>query len=208
MIRPVIHRAVVASKNPDKVAELETLLARHGLVGEVVRGLDWPDVVEDAPTLEGNALLKARQVARSTGLPSIADDTGLEVEALGGAPGVRTARYSGPDATYQSNVDALLAALRGVENRTARFRTVVVAVLADGAEVIAEGELVGEIAHARRGSAGFGYDPVFDVGGRTLAEMASPEKDRISHRARAIRALADALATHQTDPVPASRAEG
>ena len=208
MIRPVIHRAVVASKNPDKIAEIETLLALHGLVGEVVRGLDWPDVVEDAPTLEGNALLKARQVARSTGLPSIADDTGLEVEALGGAPGVHTARYSGPDATYQSNVDALLAALQGVEDRTARFRTVVVAILADGAEVVAEGELVGEIAQARRGSAGFGYDPVFDVDGRTLAEMAPQEKDRISHRARAIQALADALATHRTDPVPASRAEG
>ena len=194
MIRPVIHRAVVASKNPDKITELETLLARHGLVGEVVRGLDWPDVVEDAPTLEGNALLKARQVALSTGLPSIADDTGLEVDALGGAPGVRTARYSGPDATYQSNVDALLAALQGVEDRAARFRTVVVAVLAGGTEVVAEGELVGEIAWARRGSAGFGYDPVFEVDGRTLAEMEPQEKDLISHRARAIQALADALA--------------
>ncbi|MYB44859.1 MAG: RdgB/HAM1 family non-canonical purine NTP pyrophosphatase [Acidimicrobiia bacterium] len=194
MIRPVIHRAVVASKNPDKITELETLLARHGLVGEVVRGLDWPDVVEDAPTLEGNALLKARQVALSTGLPSIADDTGLEVDALGGAPGVRTARYSGPDATYQSNVDALLAALQGVEDRAARFRTVVVAVLADGTEVVAEGELVGEIAWARRGSAGFGYDPVFEVDGRTLAEMEPQEKDLISHRARAIQALTDALA--------------
>lgn len=194
MIRPVIHRAVVASKNPDKIAELEALLARHGLVTDVVRGLDWPDVVEDAPTLEGNALLKARQVALSTGLPSIADDTGLEVKALGGAPGVHTARYSGPDATYQSNVDALLSALQGAEDRTARFRTVVVAVLADGAEVVAEGELVGEIAQARRGSAGFGYDPVFDVDGRTLAEMEPQEKDLISHRARAIQALADALA--------------
>ncbi|MYC86013.1 MAG: RdgB/HAM1 family non-canonical purine NTP pyrophosphatase [Acidimicrobiia bacterium] len=194
MIRPVIHRAVVASKNPDKITELETLLARHGLVGEVVRGLDWPDVVEDAPTLEGNALLKARQVALSTGLPSIADDTGLEVDALGGAPGVRTARYSGPDATYQSNVDALLAALQGVEDRAARFRTVVVAVLADGTEVVAEGELVGDIAWACRGSAGFGYDPVFEVDGRTLAEMEPQEKDLISHRARAIQALADALA--------------
>jgi len=194
VIRPVIHRAVVASKNPDKITELETLLARHGLVGEVVRGLDWPDVVEDAPTLEGNALLKARQVALSTGLPSIADDTGLEVDALGGAPGVRTARYSGPDATYRSNVDALLAALQGVEERAARFRTVVVAVLADGTEVVAEGELVGEIARARRGSAGFGYDPVFEVDGRTLAEMEPQEKDLISHRARAIQALVDALA--------------
>lgn len=194
MSHPVIDRAVVASKNPDKITELEALLTRHGLVGEVVRGLEWPDVVEDAPALEGNALLKARQVARSTGLPAIADDTGLEVDALGGAPGVHTARYSGPDATYRSNVDALLAALRGVEDRTARFRTVVVAILADGAEVVAEGELVGEIARARRGSAGFGYDPVFDVDGRTLAEMDPQEKDQVSHRARAIQALADALA--------------
>jgi len=190
---PVIGRAVVASKNPDKIAELESLLTSHGLVSEVVRGMEWPDVVEDAPTLEGNALLKARQVARSTGLPAIADDTGLEVEALGGAPGVHTARYSGPDATYESNVDALLEALRGVEDRTARFRTVVVAILADGAEVVAEGELIGEIALGRRGSSGFGYDPVFDIDGRTLAEMEPQEKDLISHRARAIRALADAL---------------
>ena len=203
MSQPVIGRAVVASKNPDKIAELETLLTGHGLVGEVVRGMEWPDVVEDAPTLEGNALLKARQVARSTGLPSIADDTGLEVEALGGAPGVHTARYSGPDATYQSNVDALLQALRGVEDRTARFRTVVVAILADGAEVVAEGELVGAIALERRGSAGFGYDPVFDVDGRTLAEMERQEKDLISHRARAIRALADALAPTGHDQAPA-----
>lgn len=208
MRRPLIDRAVVASKNPDKIAELETLLARHGLVGEVVRGLEWPDVVEDAPTLEGNALLKARQVARSTGLPSVADDTGLEVEALGGAPGVHTARYSGPDATYESNVDALLQALRGVERRTARFRTVVVAILADGAELVAEGELVGQITRARRGSSGFGYDPVFEVDGRTLAEMEPQEKDLISHRARAIQALAEALATYGTDPVPAGRAEG
>ncbi len=193
MSHPVISRAVVASKNPDKIAELETLLTRHGLVGEVVRGMEWPDVVEDAPTLVGNALLKARTVANSTGLPSIADDTGLEVEALGGAPGVHTARYAGPDATYRSNVDALLQALLGVEDRTARFRTVVVAILADGAEVVAEGELIGEITLERRGSSGFGYDPVFDVDGRTLAEMELQEKDLISHRARAIRALADAL---------------
>ena len=197
MSRPVIDRAVVASKNPDKIAELETLLARQGVVGEVVRGMEWPDVVEDAPTLEGNALLKARRVARSTGLPSIADDTGLEVDALGGAPGVHTARYSGPDATYGSNVDALLAALRGVEDRTARFRTVVVAILADGAEVVAEGELVGEITLARRGSGGFGYDPVFEVDGRTLAEMGRNQKNLVSHRARAIVALADALSAHR-----------
>ena len=204
MSRPTIDRAVVASKNPDKITELEVLLIRHGLVGEVVRGLDWPDVVEDAPTLEGNALLKARQVAASTGLPAIADDTGLEVDALGGAPGVRTARFSGPDATYESNVAALLDALRDAGDRTACFRTVAVAILADGTEVVAEGELVGKIATGRRGSAGFGYDPVFDVNGRTLAEMSPQEKDRISHRARAIKALADALAAQ----VPSDADEG
>ena len=200
MRQPAIHRAVVASKNPDKIAELEALLIRHGLVGEVVRGLDWPDVVEDAPTLEGNALLKARQVAASTGLPAIADDTGLEVDALGGAPGVRTARFSGPDATYESNVAALLDALRGAKDRTARFRTVAVAIVADGTEVVAEGALMGEIATCRRGSAGFGYDPVFDVNGRTLAEMSPQEKDRISHRALAIEALVDALAARGSSP--------
>ena len=208
MSPPAIDRAVVASKNPDKIAELEALLIRHRLVGEVARGLDWPDVVEDAPTLEGNALLKARQVAASTGLPAIADDTGLEVDALGGAPGVRTARFSGPDATYESNVIALLDALRDAADRTARFRTVAVAILADGTEVVAEGELVGEIATNRRGSAGFGYDPVFVVNGRTLAEMSRQEKDRISHRALAIRALADALAARVAAPVPPDEDEG
>ena len=155
-----------------------------------MRGLDWPEVVEDAATLEGNARLKARQVAKTTGLAAIADDTGLEVEVLGGAPGVHTARFSGPDATYESNVATLLAALEGVGERAARFRTVVVAVLPDGREVVAEGELRGEITAYPRGLGGFGYDPVFAVGGRTLAEMGVGEKNRISHRARAIRALA------------------
>lgn len=193
MSGPAIGRVVVASKNADKIREMESLLVGSGVVKEIVRGLDWPDVVEDAPTLQGNARLKAREVAAATGLASIADDTGLEVAALGGAPGVHTARFSGPDATYESNVVALLAALDGVGERSARFRTVVVAVLEDGREVVAEGVLNGAITTRPVGSAGFGYDPVFAVGGRTLAQMGERYKNRISHRARAIRALADAL---------------
>ncbi len=193
MSGPAIGRVVVASKNADKIREMESLLVGSGVVKEIVRGLDWPDVVEDAPTLQGNARLKAREVAAATGLASVADDTGLEVAALGGAPGVHTARFSGPDATYESNVVALLAALEGVGERSARFRTVVVAVLEDGREVVAEGVLNGAITTRPVGSAGFGYDPVFAVGGRTLAQMGESYKNRISHRARAIRALADAL---------------
>ncbi len=193
MTRPAISRAVVASKNADKIREMETLLVGGEVIEEVVRGLDWPDVVEDAPTLAGNALLKARAVAAATSLTAIADDTGLEVHALDGAPGVHTARFSGPDATYRSNVAALLTALEGLEDRTARFRTVVVAILEDGREVLAEGVLDGEITTSPRGSGGFGYDPVFAVGCRTLAEMGEEEKNRISHRARAITALAEAL---------------
>ena len=193
MTGPVIGRAVVASKNPDKIAEMEHLLVASGVIGEIVTGMEWPDVVEDATTLEGNARLKARAVSERTGLVSIADDTGLEVDALGGVPGVHTARFSGPDATYESNVSALLGALANVENRSARFRTVVIAILSDGSEVVAEGVLPGEIAHHPRGSGGFGYDPVFAVGSRTLAEMPADEKNLISHRARAIRGLAEAL---------------
>jgi XTP/dITP diphosphohydrolase len=188
-----IDRAVVASKNPDKIAEIESVLASAGVVGEIVRGRQWPDVVEDASTLAGNALLKARAVSQATGLAAIADDTGLEVDALAGAPGVFTARFSGPEATYDSNVAALLEALEGVEDRGARFRTVIAVVLGDGTEYLAEGELVGTIAWEPRGDGGFGYDPIFEVDGRTLSEIGSEEKNRISHRARAISAMAEKL---------------
>lgn len=190
-----LDRVVVASQNPDKVAEIEAVLGEMGLVGEIVRGLTWPEVVEDAPTLEGNAVLKARAVLAATGLPAIADDTGLEVDALGGAPGVYTARFSGPGATYESNVTALLAAMDEVEDRAATFRTVMALVTPDGDEVIAEGRLDGAITTERRGEFGFGYDPVFEVDGRTLAEIGETEKNAMSHRARAIRALAAELST-------------
>lgn len=186
----MIPRLVVASKNADKLPEIEAILSGTGLAGEVVTGLDWPDVDETGETLEENALLKARAVVGATGLPAIGDDTGLEVAALDGAPGVRTSRFAGPRASYAENVTRLLETLDGVVDRSARFRTVVALVFPDGVEMVAEGFLAGVIAHEPRGSGGFGYDPVFLVGSRTLAEMSEDEKNSLSHRSQAIRALA------------------
>jgi len=185
----VIPRLVVASKNPDKIAEIEAVLGETGLVAEVVRGLDWPDVDETADTLEDNALLKARAVCEATGLPVLADDTGLEVSALDGRPGVRTARYAGEEASYADNVTKLLESLGDTEERSARFVTVVALRFPDGVEMVAPGHLDGMITRSPRGSGGFGYDPVFEVGGRTLAEMSIAEKNELSHRARAVRRL-------------------
>ncbi len=189
----MIPRLVVASKNPDKITEIEGILDSIRLAREVVRGLDWPEVDETGSTLEENALLKARVVVEYTGLPVLADDTGLEVEALDGAPGVQTARYAGEGARYEDNVAKLIEEMSGVADRGARFRTVVALVFPDGVEVTAEGALEGRITEESRGDAGFGYDPVFELAGRTLAEMGGDEKNRLSHRARAIRALAESL---------------
>lgn len=187
-------RLVVASKNPDKIVEVEEVLEALGLVGQIVRGLEWPDIEETEDSLEGNALLKARTVAAATGLPALADDTGLEVAALGGAPGVRTARFAGPNATYADNVARLLADLEGRDDRSARFLTAVAVVdPTTGREWTAEGGVDGVITRTLRGSGGFGYDPVFEVDGRTLAEMTSAEKHAVSHRARAIQAIARVL---------------
>lgn len=189
----MIPRLVVASKNPDKVTEIESVVEPSGLAGEIVRGLDWPDVHETGATLEENALLKARAVVESTGLPVIADDTGLEVAALAGAPGVRTARFAGPEATYEQNVAHMLDSMTGVEDRAARFRTVVALVFPDGVEIVAEGSLEGRITDHPRGDDGFGYDPIFEVDGTTLAEMGLEAKNRLSHRARALRALIESV---------------
>ena len=189
----MIPRLAVASKNPDKIKEIEEVLGQIGLADEIVQGLDWPDVEETGETLAENALIKARAVVQATGLPAIADDTGLEVEALGGEPGVHTARFAGPDATYDENVALMLEVMEGVSDRAARFRTVVALVFPDGVEVVAEGSVEGVITKSRRGSSGFGYDPVFEVEGRTLAEMTPEEKNQLSHRAHAIRGLGGAL---------------
>jgi XTP/dITP diphosphohydrolase len=189
----VIPRLVVASKNPDKVEEIEGILAPLGLVGEVVKDLDWEDVEETGVTLEENALLKARAVVEATGLPVVADDTGLEVDALDGAPGVQTARFAGDGARYEDNVAKMIAVMDGQSDRTARFRTVVALVFPDGVEVVADGSVEGRITEAPRGAGGFGYDPIFEIDGATLAEMSAEEKNQLSHRARALRALAETL---------------
>lgn len=189
--RPV----VVASQNPDKIAEIEAVLADLGVTVE--RGHEWPEVEETEDTLEGNALLKARAVAAHTGLAAIGDDTGLEVAALGGAPGVMTARYAGQNAEYSDNVAKLLGALSGETNRRARFRTAVALVTPEGDELVVEGTLAGEIALRPRGTGGFGYDSVFEVGAVTLAEIDVAAKHEISHRGRALRSLHAALEAHK-----------
>ena len=189
--RPAIPRVVVASKNRDKIVEIEAILLEEAIAGEIVRGLAWPDVDETESTLEGNALLKARAVAAATGLPAVADDTGLEIAALGGRPGVHTARYAGPEASYQDNVDKVLGELDQVVDRSAVFRTVVALVWPDGQEVTAEGWLDGRIANHPRGAFGFGYDPVFEVEGATLAELGPRQKASVSHRAAALGNLAE-----------------
>jgi XTP/dITP diphosphohydrolase len=188
-------RIVVATFNEDKRRELEALLAWPDLELVSMRsfaGASSPD--EDGDTLLENAFIKARAAHAMTGLPVIADDTGLEVDALGGRPGIHAARYAGPGATYDDNVARLVAELEGVPaaRRTARFRTVCAAVLANGGELHAEGVLEGRIVEAARGTNGFGYDPVFEIAelGRTLAELSAEEKNARSHRARAVRALA------------------
>lgn len=188
-------KVVLATANPDKARELAGLLEGFDVVP---RPAGLPDVVEDADTLEGNARLKAVAVAEATGELAVADDTGLEVDALGGRPGVFAARYAGADATYADNVAKLLEELAGVPApaRTARFRTVALARFPDGREIVAEGTVDGTIAEAPAGEDGFGYDPVFvpaGADGRTFAQMTRAEKAAVSHRGRALRALAARL---------------
>ncbi len=165
----------------------------------IERPEDVADVDEDADSLEGNAFLKARALVEATGLPAVADDTGLFVAALDGRPGVFSARYAGENATYAENVAKLLSELEGLSEaqRGARFRTVVVVAYPDREPLVVDGVLEGFISAEPRGDQGFGYDPVFvPVGGdgRTLAEMSPDEKNVISHRGRALRKLVDVLA--------------
>jgi XTP/dITP diphosphohydrolase len=192
----VIVRVVLASANPDKAREIRSIVGDTIVL--VPRPGDLPDVIEDGETLLDNARLKAIALCNATGLAALADDTGLEVDALGGAPGARAARFAGEHASYDDNVTKLLGALAGVDDssRTARFRTVAMVRFPDGREVTAEGVVEGRIAKQRRGTGGFGYDPVFvpiEGDGRSFAEMGEDEKHAISHRGRALRALAAAL---------------
>ncbi len=183
-----IKKLVIASRNDHKILEMEQLLSPLGI--EVLSTKDFPnleEVVEDRPTLKGNALKKARYVAAQTNLPALSDDTGLEVEDLNGEPGVYSARYAGPSASYEDNVIKLLDELSGKENRKARFRTIVA--LVDGDEEFTfEGICNGKIIEEQRGREGFGYDPIFmpvDYE-HTFAELDSSKKNLISHRGKAV----------------------
>lgn len=193
------HTLVAATANPHKLAEIAAILGAISGAAKVEllpRPEDLGEIVEDGDTLEANARLKATAVCRHTGSPAVADDTGLEVAALDGAPGVRSARFAGDRAGEADNRRRLLADLQGAADRSACFRTVAVAAFPDGAVLVAEGIAAGLISEAPRGDRGFGYDPVFvpeEGDGRTFAEMAADEKNGISHRGRAFRALAAQL---------------
>jgi XTP/dITP diphosphohydrolase len=186
----MIRELVLATRNQHKVEELVALLRDLGVT---IRTLDEfpdvPDVVEDGDTCEANAVKKARAIAEFTGLPAVADDTGLEVDALGGRPGVYAARYAGEDATYEDNCRKLLQELIDVprERRAARFLTVAAIALPSGEIRVAQGTLEGAIAEETSGTLGFGYDPVFLIPelGKTLAQLSADQKNRISHRAKA-----------------------
>jgi XTP/dITP diphosphohydrolase len=194
---------VIASANRHKVDEILAIL--EPLVASRVAFVSRPDEIgeidETGDSLEENARLKATVVAEVTGLPAVADDTGLEVDALSGAPGVFSARYAGEGASDEENVAKLLAALEGVTDRTARFRTAAVVVFPDGRSISAAGAVEGRISTRRQGDAGFGYDPLFipDGEARSLAELSSQEKHALSHRGRAFRALATALLSSLDD---------
>lgn len=229
MTPPAMQPFVVATGNPDKAREIVEIFSARGsiplaaavieardgapigfvcasldeigaVVGRIARPEHAPDVAEIGTTLEANARIKAVGVATALGVPAIADDTGLEVDALGGAPGVRSARFAGPDATSADNCDMLLTEmrLRMRASRTARFVTIVIRHdPATGAETVVRGTVEGVIVDEPRGDHGFGYDPVFAPAGgagRTFGEMTADEKHAISHRGRAFRALAAALA--------------
>ena len=188
-------RIVCASANPRKVEEIARLMPRR--VELLPRPDGLGDVDETAPTLVGNAIIKAVEVANHAEAWAIADDTGLEVDALGGEPGVRSARYAGEPADDTANRAKLLAAMEGVTDRRARFRTVVALVSWEGDIHYVTGECSGTIAVAERGSNGFGYDSVFvpdDGDGRTFAEMSAAEKDSVSHRSRAMAQLPGLIA--------------
>ena len=206
----MIHELVLATRNRHKVEELIALLRDRDIT---IRTLDEfptaPDVVEDGETCEANAVKKARAIAEFTGLPAVADDTGLEVDALGGRPGVYAARYAGEEATYEDNCRKLLQELMGVsrERRTARFLTVAAIALPSGRVRVAQGTLDGVIAEEASGTLGFGYDPVFLVPalGKTLAQLSADQKNTISHRAKAFTQAKDLLREMQFETLASGR---
>ena len=202
----MIRELVLATRNRHKGEELAALL---GDLGITIRTLDEfpdaPDVVEDGDTCEANAIKKARAIAEFTGLPAVADDTGLEVDALGGRPGIYAARYAGEDATYEDNCRKLLRELMGVplERRTARFLTVAAIALPSDGVRVAQGTLDGVIAEEASGTLGFGYDPVFLIPelGKTLAQLSADQKNTISHRAKAFTKMREILSASSASMV-------
>lgn len=202
---------VLATRNRGKIREFQRLLGKLGIR---LRSLEEfpgvPEPLEGGRSYEENAREKALLAARATGLPALADDSGLEVDALGGEPGLRSARYSG--GSSRENIELLLARLRSVprEKRTARFRCVVVVAKPDGSALVAEGSCEGIVLDAPRGEGGFGYDPVFldPESGKTFAEMSPEEKDRKSHRGRALRELREKLPGFLRDDAPVGGCEG
>jgi XTP/dITP diphosphohydrolase len=192
-------RIAIASHNAHKLREIRRICADWPVEWLTVDDHEgpWPDVEETGSTYLENATLKARAGAAALGEPSLADDSGIEVDALGGRPGPRSARFAGEDASDERNLQELIRAVKGVPGpgRTARYRCVAVLALPDGREVSADGVCEGLLEPKARGSGGFGYDPIFVPAGwdRTMAELSDDEKDRISHRGSALRALREAL---------------
>ena len=202
-----LHRLLVATQNRAKAAEIADMLRSEDLDLEVVSLADHPDVAlppETGRTFGENALAKAKAAAAATGIPAVADDSGLEVDALGGEPGVMSARYSGADAGDEDRYRKVLGLMEDVpdERRTARFRCAAAYAAPEGETLLAEGTVEGRIAREPAGSGGFGYDPIFIPDGetRTMAQLTPGEKHSISHRGRAFRALAKLIRGRQSAP--------
>ena len=188
-------RIAIGSRNAHKLREIRRICADWPVTWLTVDEHEgpWPDVEETGSTYLENARLKGVAGAAALGVPTLADDSGIEVDALGGRPGPRSARFAGEDATDERNLQELIRAIKGIPamGRTARYRCVALLALPDGSEIQAEGVCEGTLITKPRGSHGFGYDPIFVPAGwdRTMAELSDEEKDRISHRGRALRAL-------------------
>ena len=193
------RRVVLATSNPGKLREMRAILAGHGLEVVAQSELGISAAVEDGNSFAANALTKARHAAAASGLPAIADDSGIEVDALGGRPGIHTARYAGPAADEDANNEKLLAELADLPEarRGARYRCAIAFVRSadDPSPIVAEASWEGRIGFERRGTGGFGYDPLFIVAGGTVtaAEMPAAEKNRVSHRGKALAALAEKM---------------
>ena len=194
---------LIASNNKKKLTEIRRILAPLGIVPVTAaeKGIDLGDVVEDGETFADNAYIKAKAAFDLCGLPVIADDSGLCVDALDGRPGVYSARFMGHDSPYEVKIAALLDELRDVpdERRSAHFTCSICCILRSGEVIAVEGRCDGEIARAPTGSGGFGYDPIFTVDGRSFAELTDGEKDRLSHRGSALRKLFDELSQRREE---------